>query len=189
MKTLTEQDYINAAKELNCEVAAKAVAEVESKGDGFLSTDEPKILYERHIFYKYTKGKFSQTNSDLCNKTPGGYGKESEQHAKLTRASKLDKTAALMSCSWGKFQIMGFHWEKLGYKTLQEFINKMYDSETEHLDAFVRYIKTFGLQQSIQTKNWAKFAQLYNGKDYAKNNYDTKLANAYKRFTLTPNKP
>ncbi|AZA64465.1 DUF3380 domain-containing protein [Chryseobacterium carnipullorum] len=59
MKTLTEQDYINAAKELGCEVAAiKAVAEVESRGSGFLSSGEPKILFERHRFYKYTNGKY-----------------------------------------------------------------------------------------------------------------------------------
>ncbi|WP_262919099.1 N-acetylmuramidase family protein [Niabella hibiscisoli] len=48
---LTEKDFQDAARQLNCEVAAiKAVAEVESKGDGFLPTGEPKILFERHIF-------------------------------------------------------------------------------------------------------------------------------------------
>ena len=183
MKTLTEQDYINAAKELNCEVAAiKAVAEVESKGEGFLPSGEPKILFERHRFYKYTNGKYAESHPDICNKLQGGYGKESEQHSKLQRASKLNRDAALMSCSWGRFQIMGDNWQKLGYKSLQEFINKMYESETGHLDAFVRYIKNFGLLNHIRNKQWDKFAFLYNGPEYKKNNYDLKMANAYNKF-------
>lgn len=70
MKTLTEQGYIDAAKELGCEVAAiKAVAEVESRGLGFLPTGEPKILFECHRFFKYTYGKYAISNPDICNKT------------------------------------------------------------------------------------------------------------------------
>lgn len=184
MKTLTEQDYINAAKELGCEVAAiKAVADVESRGLGFLSSGEPKILFERHRFYRYTNGKYATSNPDICNKIPGGYGNESEQHAKLQKASKLNRDAALMSCSWGRFQVMADNWKKLGYKSLQEFINKMYESEAGHLDSFVRYIKNFGLLNHIRNKNWAKFAYLYNGPEYEKNKYDVKMANAYKKYS------
>lgn len=184
MKTLTEQDYINAAKELGCEVAAiKAVAEVESRGSGFLPSGEPKILFERHRFYKYTNGEYSVSNPDLCNKTPGGYGKESDQHTKLQRASILNREAALMSCSWGKFQVMGDNWQKLGYKSLQEFINKMYESEAGQLDSFVRYIKNFRLLTYIRNKNWAKFAEFYNGPGYKANNYDVKMEVAYKKHS------
>lgn len=184
MKLLSENDYINAAKELGCEVAAiKAVADVESHGSGFFASGEPKILFERHRFYKYTNGKYAVSNPDICNKVRGGYGKESEQHVKLQRASTLYREAALMSCSWGKFQVMGDNWQKLGYKSLQEFINKMYESESGHLDAFVRYIKNFGLLSYIRAKNWAKFALLYNGEDYKSNNYDTKMAAAYKKYS------
>lgn len=180
---LTEQDYINAAKQLSCEVAAiKAVADVESAGDGFLSDSSPKILFERHKFYKHTNGKYAKTNPDICNKTPGGYGKESDQHTKLQRAVALDRDAALMSCSWGKFQIMGEHWQKLGYKSLQEFINQMYESEAAQLDAFVRYIRIFGLLPYIRAKNWPKFAELYNGKNYKINRYDEKMASAYRKY-------
>ncbi|WP_373427998.1 N-acetylmuramidase domain-containing protein, partial [Chryseobacterium sp. WLY505] len=49
MKTLTEQDYINAAKELGCEVSAiKAVSEVEAPKGGFQADGTPTILFERH---------------------------------------------------------------------------------------------------------------------------------------------
>lgn len=183
MKTLTENDYINAAKELGCEVAAiKAVAEVESSGSGFLPTGEPKILFERHRFYKYTNGKYAGSDPDICNKIPGGYGKESDQHLKLQRAASLNREAALMSCSWGRFQVMGDNWQKLGYKTLQDFINKMYEGEAGHLDAFVRYIKAFGLHGHLRNKNWAAFAKGYNGPGYKVNNYDVKMQSAYNKY-------
>jgi len=184
MKTLIQNDYINAAKELGCEVAAiKAVAEVESPGSGFLPSGEPKILFERHRFYKYTNGAYAKSHPDICNKIRGGYGKESDQHLKLQRAALLNREAALMSCSWGKFQVMGDNWQKLGYKTLQQFINKMYESEAGHLDSFVRYIKAFGLQDHIRNKNWAAFAEGYNGSDYKANNYDFKLQSAFNKYS------
>ncbi|AZA64466.1 N-acetylmuramidase family protein [Chryseobacterium carnipullorum] len=123
------------------------------------------------------------SNNDICNKTPGGYGKESDQHLKLKTASALNRDAALMSCSWGRFQVMGDNWQKLGYKTLQEFINKMYDSEGGHLDAFVRYIKAFGLQGHLRNKSWAAFAKGYNGPGYKANNYDVKMQAAYNKYS------
>ena len=105
---LTEQDFKNAAKELNCEIAAiKAVAEVESKSDGFLPTDEPVILFERHIFSKLTKGLFDKSHPNISNPTPGGYGTVSQQHKRLQAAVALDRNAALMSASWGEIPDYG----------------------------------------------------------------------------------
>ena len=183
MKTLTERDYINSANELGCEVAViKAVSEVEGRGSGFFASGESKILFERHKFYKYTNGAFAQSNPDICNRTSGGYGKESEQHSKLQRAVALNRDAALMSCSWGAFQVMGEHWKILGYSSVQDFVNKMYRSEADHLDSFVRYIKAFGLQAHLRNKNWAAFAKGYNGPGYKANNYDIKMAVAYKKY-------
>ncbi len=181
---LTEQDFIDAAADLDCEVAAiKAVAEVESRGEGFLPTDEPKILYERHKFHKYTNGIYDVSHPDLSNPKAGGYGKESEQHLKLTRASDLNREAALKSCSWGKFQVMGFNWESLGYLSLQDFVDQMYESEGRHLESFVRFVETNHLDQHLRSKNWAAFAKGYNGPDYAINQYDTKMAAAYEKYS------
>ncbi|WP_312076495.1 N-acetylmuramidase family protein [Chryseobacterium sp.] len=184
MKTkLQEQDFINAAKTLNCEVAViKAVAEVESKQDGFLPTDEPIILFERHIFSKLTKGIFDHSNPNISNRTPGGYGAVAQQHKRLQSAVALDRNAALMSASWGKFQIMGFNFTLAGFNSLQQFVTAMYSSEAEHLEAFVEYVKNTFLDDELRSKNWAEFARKYNGPDYKKNKYDTKLAAAYKKY-------
>lgn len=180
---LTEQDFKDAAALLGCEVACvKAVSHVESKGDGFLDTGEPTILFERHQFAKRTGDKYNKTHPNISNRKAGGYGKVSAQHGRLAVAVTLDRTAALMSASWGKFQVMGFNFALAGYNTLQAFITAMYKGEREHLMAFVNYVKNTGLSDELRRKDWVDFARLYNGADYKKNNYDTKLASAYNKF-------
>lgn len=181
---LTEEDYKQAAEKLGCEVAAvKAVAEVESGPHGaFLPSGDPVILFERHKFSKFTKGKYDQSNPGISNSKPGGYGAVSQQHGRYQEAAALDSDAAIKSCSWGRFQVMGFHWENLGYPSLKDFVDSMYVSEGNHLDAFVRYIEKNGLAKHLTNKNWAALAEGYNGKNYKINKYDEKLAAAYKKY-------
>lgn len=184
MNKLQECDFVTAAKLLDCEVAAiKAVHEVEVRGKAFQADGQPTILFERHKFHKYTQGKFSTKYPDISNPKAGGYGSSSSQHARLQRAVALDRNAALMSASWGAFQIMGFNYEAAGFKNLQSFITAMYAGEVEQLLAFVAFVKSQGLQKYIKSKNWAKFAEGYNGSNYRINKYDEKLAAAYKKFS------
>lgn len=182
MKTLTEQDYINAAKELGCEVAAiKAVSEVEAPKGGFQTDGRPTILFERHKFHEFTSGKYSASNPDISNPRPGGYMKD--ENARLAKAANLNRTAALKSTSWGKFQIMGFNHSLVGFPVLQDFINAMYKSEGEQLKAFVKFIKANKLDDELRDKRWADFARVYNGRNYHINEYDKKMEAAYKKFS------
>ena len=182
-KTLTEQDYIEAAALLKCEVAViKAVKEVESKGNGFQADGRAVILFERHIFHRLTKGIYSQQYPDISNQTPGGYGKYSEQYDRLAKARALDQDAALKSCSWGLFQCMGFNFSVCGYSNLTTFITAMNQSEKDHLFAFCNFVIANGLDDELQRKDWAGFARGYNGKNYRINKYDEKLQKAYDRL-------
>lgn len=191
---LTEADFKNAALWLDVPVAVvKAFEEVESKGDGFLPDGHPVILFERHVMYRRTKAKYGFTRADalvkqfpdLINPKAGGYGKTSEQPGRLDRAAKLiDRECALESASWGLFQIMGYHWETLGYPTLQAFINGMYHSEGDQLEAFVRFIRANpNIHRALKAKDWPKVAAGYNGANYKINSYDTKLAAAFARHS------
>lgn len=211
-KKLTLAEIQEQAKKLGVPVASmRAVHEVEAKGNGFLASGEPVILFERHIFYRKLREmnyvslakNFSLMRSDLCQENAGGYGKTHEQHGRLQDAQNLvfkalptldpskpnDKkiiddvrACALMACSWGIGQVMGMHWHDLGYPTLQDFINDMYESEAKQLDAMCRFIKVNGLVDEMQRHDWATFARIYNGVAYRKNQYDTKLAKAYAKF-------
>lgn len=190
-KKITLAQIENQAKNLGIETAAlQAVIEVECKGNGFNDDGTPVILFERHIMRRRLlnnkKSKIAdemmRKRPDLCSTTSGGYGLESVQHLKLKDAVKFDRISALESCSWGLGQVMGYHWYTLGYESIQEFINAMYKDEASQLEAMCRYIKLNNLINALKNKDWTAFAKGYNGKNYKVNNYDTKLANAYKRF-------
>lgn len=182
-KRLTTADYQRAATALGVDVAAvRAVTTVEARGRGFLDSGEPVILFERHVFHRLTSGFYSAKHPDVSNAKPGGYGPESQQHARLQKAAALDRNAALMSASWGLFQIMGFNHAAAGHPTLQGFINAMYRDEGAHLDAFVAFVRTQPLMhRALVARDWAGFARRYNGPDYQANAYDTRLAAAYAR--------
>ena len=183
-KTLTEQDYIDAAALLGCEVAAiKAVKEIESKGAGFLPTGEPIILFERHIFHRLSGGKFTKDNPDISNPKPGGYGTVAVQHSRLAKAVALERNAALQSASWGLFQCMGFNFSVCGFKSLQAFITAMYKNEKEQLMAFCKFVINNRLNDELQRKDWAGFARGYNGANFRINRYDEKLAKAYTKYS------
>jgi hypothetical protein len=181
---LSEDDFERAAKALDVPVnVVKAVTEVESRGRGFISTGEPVILFERHIFSRETDGKYDRNHPDLSNRNPGGYGSSASQHWRLGRAAALDRDAALRSASWGLFQIMGFNFERAGHPTLQSFINAMYRSEGDQLDAFVEFVKADArMWEALKKKDWAGFAVRYNGPSYRKNRYDAKLRDAFRRL-------
>lgn len=180
---LNDNDFCRAAKKLKCEVAAiKAVAEVESRGQGFYASGFPVILFERHKFRSFTRGKYNQSHPHLSG-AAGGYGKAGQNQVnKFNEAFALNPIAAMKSCSWGKFQIMGFNHEVCGYATVGEFVDAMKESEGKQLDAFVDFVIGNGLGIHLRTKNWAKFASGYNGASYRINKYDTKMATAYAKY-------
>jgi hypothetical protein len=182
-RKLSNDDYCRAADRLNCVPAAiKAVASVESAGNGFDTQDRPKILFERHKFAKYTNGKYVVSHPHICNWKAGGYGPSSSQYGRFSEAFLLDPDAAMMSASWGKFQIMGFNFGVCGFRTLPEFVDAMKQDEGRQLDAFVEFVIQNNLADELRKHKWADFAKGYNGPDYKKNNYDTKMAAAYKKY-------
>ena len=130
--------------------------------------------------------KIMVNNPTICNTATGGYLGGYKEVSRLQAAKKIDEEAALRSCSWGAFQVMGFHAEFLGFKDVFEFVQHA-STDAGQLDIFTRFIqKNPSLLKALKAKNWALFAQLYNGPAFAKNQYDTKLASAFNRFTANP---
>ena len=123
-KFLTEQDFQTAAELLGVEVPAiKAVAEVESYGSGFLPDGRTKILFERHKFYKdlaaalgkTAANRLMQVNPNICNTKAGGYKGNAAEYPRQKAAASYDETSALLSASYGRFQIMGFNFRACGF--------------------------------------------------------------------------
>lgn len=178
---------------LSCDIAAiKAVAEIESGPNGaFLESGEPVILFEPHVFHKFTNGKYNEIRIPNVSEKwgvisypkwrKGWYGPVSMQHKRLQFASTLDRDAALKSASWGLFQIMGYNHVRCDYLTLQSFVNAMYNDVADHLNAFCNFIISNGkLLNALRNHDWKTFKLIYNGP--GKNDYDKRIAKAYQRL-------
>ncbi|OPB05219.1 N-acetylmuramidase family protein [Pseudomonas synxantha] len=181
---IEEDDYVNAAAMLGCEVEAiKAVAitETGSSGSYFSKVGDDKvtaILFERHYFHQLTGGRFDALAPDISQRVSGGYGAFSAQYEKMVRAYRLSPSDALKSASWGRFQIMGKNFSSAGYSSVENFVLDLSRSEKNHLKAFVNFIKADRvLSSAIVQKDWLKFAVRYNGP--AQSGYDQKMRDNY----------
>lgn len=188
---MSDVDYERAANLLGIEVAAiKAVVKVEAAGHGFLADGRPKILFERHWFWKLTPLSVSKTRPDLSNPKPGGYFGGTREWDRLNAAIGFDRLPALQSASWGLGQVMGFNYKVAGYNDVESFVKAMHQSEGKQLDAMMTFIKNHPTMISaLRTNNWAAFAKTYNGPAYQRNQYDTKLAQAFIDFNKKGIKP
>lgn len=197
---LSALDLQLAAQDLGVPLAAvRAVNEVESRGAGFLPDGRPVILYERHIMHRRlqaagiapdTLAALVARHPDLINPKRGGYLGGTAEHARLTAARRIHPDAAIESCSWGLFQIMGWHWQALGYASPQRWAELMSTTEGYQLRAFVAFVQANpALHTALRELRWATFARLYNGPDYRANLYDVRLARAYARYALEPDPP
>lgn len=187
-RRLAPADFDAAARELGCEVAAvRAVSEVEAGGrTGFDAQNRPKILFEIHKFRKHTKRRYDASHPHLSAPYESPRRRQSyrkDQWAVIREAFALDADAALKSASWGMFQVLGENYQMCGWTSVRQFVQDMYLSEGQHMRAFLGYCRGAKLVRHIRTKSWAAFAAGYNGPDYASNSYDTKMANAYRRYS------
>lgn len=93
------------------------------------------------------------------------------QYKRLTKAYQLDPSAALQSCSWGKFQIMGFNYSSAGYMDIFEFVKGMCSGDPAHIKAFLKFAKSNKiLLDGLRNKDYEKIAEGHNGGSWKKIN-------------------
>ena len=197
-KYLTMASFDNAASALGVTAAhVRTVCDVEAQGAGFLPDGRVKILFERHWFSAELIARkipnyqqLAAANSDIINTQTGGYVGGTGEYPRLARALKIDPYSAYYSASYGLFQIMGFNSTYAGYATPEFLYQACQESETKQLLAFVSFIKNYRggvLWTALKAQDWAKFALNYNGSAYAKNQYDTKLASSFAKYSKNIN--
>jgi len=166
-----------------------ALIEVEAPGGGFLDGGHPRILYERHLFHRFTRGRFSSDHPDLSNAVPsklGSYGTYHDQVRKLAQASLLDCSAAHRACSWGAFQILGENYYHTGHPSLWSFIAAMFHGEVAQYEAGIRFIASDHRQlQALRAEDFGAFSRLYNGPGYQKTGHHRKLREALRQIRRT----
>lgn len=178
IKSVPSNIFATKAKELGVEEAAlRAVAEVESGNNGFYTnTKFPIVRLENHVLPRYQQTYKVPIKAFGINK----FGVA--EYNRFMEAFKYNSDSAINATSFGQFQIMGFHWKSLGYKSPQDFYTQMSKDAVAQFDAFIRFLIKNNLVQYLKTKEWAKFAYRYNGAGYRANSYDTKMAAAYEKW-------
>ena len=151
-----------------------AIQSVESGNNGYLADGRPKILFEGHIFWRMLKaaGKnpadYVKGNEDISlpeKSDRSKYTKGAGEYARLEKAEKIDRVAALKSASWGEFQIMGFNHKTVGYPDVDSFVESISQPGAGQIRAVLTFMDNNKLLPLVRgpNKNWAKFAAAYNG--------------------------
>jgi hypothetical protein len=166
-----------------------AFLEVEAAGRGFDNKARPKMLRETHIFYRKLGAGAKRDQAvakGLATKAwTKNYGRDS--YPDLAEMMKIDARAALLSCSWGLPQIMGFNHAAAGFTGVEQMVEAMKQGEREQLLAFSQLLKSWKMAPMLtgkdftQADSWKQAAQKYNGAGYAENGYHTRMAAAYRK--------
>ncbi|MBD2700148.1 N-acetylmuramidase family protein [Spirosoma sp. BT702] len=177
---LTSADYQQAAALLRTGVAEiKAVRDVESAGYGFLPDGRILIRFEGHRFRKETGRIYDKSHPTLSHpympNCPHNKGPVHD-YARLKIAMALNPTAALLSTSWGLFQVMGDEFWRCGFKDVHTFVDDLKKGEKQHLLAASKFIISKKLDDELRDHEWDGFAYGYNGEHYRDNKYQLKLA-------------
>jgi len=186
---ISDNDYETAAKELGVEKEVlMAIASQESKHASFKAVKQATILFERHKMYsllikkgntKASVDALSKKYPSIVNEDSGGHN-DMTSYEKLKIAKSIDYDCAVQSCSWGKFQVMGFNYANL-YSSPRELEKAMNMCELQQFKYFVLYLKkTNGMVDALKNKNWERIATLYNGPNWK--NQNPEYANNIKRY-------
>ncbi|MEZ5871121.1 MAG: N-acetylmuramidase domain-containing protein [Nitratireductor sp.] len=186
------QAITEVANETGIEQAVlAAIVEVESGGRYSASVagrQEPLIRFEGHYFYRLlpTVKRNRAVVSGLAHRLAGRVANPASQTARwkiLQSACDIDRPAALQSTSWGVGQVMGAHWQWLGYASIDALVSDARSGVEGQVRLMARYIDKAGLKHCLSDHDWAGFARAYNGPGYRTHRYDSKMAAAFARHS------
>lgn len=189
---LTDEDYQKVADELGVDIATmKAVVEIEAgkSHQGFVSPGKPLINFDLTMFRRHLRQAGISTSKykgytcfkPVNSKKYGGYG--NAQWARMESARTINSDAANKSAFWGMFQIGGFNWKSCGCATIDEFVERMSESEAEQLELFAQFCINRDLVKYLNKKDWSNFAYHYNGPSYKKRGYHHRLRSAHAKHS------
>lgn len=175
---ITNEDFVELSEYFKIPIPSiKAIDLIESNGQGFdPKMGKIKIQFEPHWFKKLSRivsGLWASNKVDI----------QTKEWIAFNDAYAKNPTKAMESTSIGRMQVMGFHWKRLGFDSVNEMWDFAKESESNQLWLGLKFIVTDNrLYNAVLTKDWKKVAFYYNGPNYRINKYDTKLANAEINF-------
>lgn len=166
-----------------------AVAIVETNAVAFAAVAdrrEPLVRFEGHYFDRLLPGDARKRAraAGLAHPRAGAVRNPASQAARwalLARAAQIDEAAAYASTSWGLGQVMGAHWQALGYADPLALAAAARRSAEGQFELAARFLKLGGLHALLERGDQRGFARRYNGPGFARNRYDEKIAAAHAR--------
>lgn len=165
-------DFREVAETLGCDVAAiEAVWQVETAGKPFRTDGSLERRFEPH---KTTPAMMPYSTSKIL--------RQHERERLFSKRYAEDPDDAMRATSWGGPQIMGFNSRAAGYPNTGAMVEAMADSEREQLRAFVRLLKTWGLDSALRAHDWRAFTARYNGNANVAD-YSSRIETAYQALS------
>lgn len=171
---LTDSHYERAGAALDCPPAAiRALAIVES-AEKPLVDGRPVIRFEAHKWRQFRRARGDALVFDRARNP----SRQPERWAQFEAMHAIDPAAAILSHSWGAFQIMGFNHRMCGYESPDAFASAMHDvsKQVRALVAFVRAQSR--LHEGLKARDARLVAYHYNGPQYRRNSYHEKWESA-----------
>lgn len=171
------------ANGLNPMVMAALVLK-ESAGKFSWTGNRIAIRQEGHYFYRLLPPDQRKiaVRAGLASPRMGAVkvpNSASARYSMLRLMQKINHDVALMSISMGAGQVMGAHWKRLGYASVEAMWQ---DAQTApgQIRQMCKFVATDArLKKAINALDYKTIALLYNGKGYRKNRYDTELRRLY----------
>ncbi len=195
-KRLGPADLERAAETLSAPLAVvKAVIEVEAGSSGFDRRRRPKILFEPHIFYRELGAGLKREAAEEQSLAYRKWGakpypkKMDDRYRQIEAAMRIDPVMALRSASWGLPQIMGFNHSVAGYPSVFDMVEDMKVGEGNQIQAFVRLLLAWELDDELRRLKWLEFSLAYNGPKAEEHGYPERLQRAYEKHAAVPPPP
>lgn len=152
IRFLTRQAVIASATAIGVDPSiAIAIREVTGKPEGFLADGRVVVRFEHHKFYQYVSSRlggstalqWAQKYPNLCSPfwSQTVYKDPEGEWERFDQARMLDATCAMLSSSWGMFQLMGFNYAMAEYDSVQDMVGEMNYSEIFQQSALMRFIQ------------------------------------------------
>ena len=157
----------------------QAILQVEAGGNGFNLDGALKIRVEIHLLledYPYMNNRWFKTGTpkylDHYYKFPSystlwrtvHTGNQWDEFSALLVAAFQIQNKAFEYASFGKFQICGFHFAKLGFTSALEMFTHMSQGDNNDTSVGLRFIKSdWNLLSALQQRDIDRFIRGYNG--------------------------
>jgi hypothetical protein len=167
----------------------QAFLQVEAGGKGFdPKTGKIMIQFEPHVFARETGLERSQGNKHIWDENK--IDVQPKEWLAFNDAFSIDPDNAMESTSIGIPQIMGFHWKRLGFKSVGAMWDSFKQSESNQVKGLIKFIQTdTRLYTAFKMKDFYKMAFYYNGAKFKelaikekREPYDISLQKAYIKY-------